>query len=337
VASVFVHRLDVEDTGTITKALSRLQPDAKLCVTTAKANVSSVRAMLEALFPAKEVVAHSPKQAEVEPLVQAKPGEFLEFESGRPVVRGALWRFKQAWQLVSRIAELRGDVLDSKADEEQKNEYDALRVLFAQIPAALQNPQLATLPPVGADMTLLEWFAETFKLDDTGFVNQQLPVVIAISDKTAQEVAEMNDDATEQLVGLGAEKHVFVQAVEPSEALRERPGRWALMSTVSSPVLKLAVGMPVLLLHTLQAETMEQGMVGRVLAFENGCKPIVSFYGPERMVLALEPVVFKPTLGLSLASPVWARVAQFPLAPAFFLHESLVRAVPLRSPGCKWV
>jgi hypothetical protein len=267
----------------------------------------------------------------------------LELEGGKAVVKGAHARFEEATAVVAQIAEAR-DCKDDENDPDADN-LAALRTLFAQIPIALSRPQLDTLPGPRADMTLLEWFAETFRIDDGSFVSQQLPVVIPATRNTAQEVAEMNDMATEQLVALGAEKHVFVEAVEASPRLRERPARWGLMSAVAPPVLKLAVGMPVLLLHTLrgatQAQTLEQGLVGRVLAFENGRRPIVSFYGTEqtgheRTVLALEPVAFRPTLGHSLASPVWARVKQFPLAPAFFLHETLTQSIPLRSAWCQW-
>jgi hypothetical protein len=347
--SLFVHRVDLqqEDCQKVFEILAGLSPEVKFAASLPRERLASVKAAIAAVpaLRARDVASHTPPApAKTDKPIVAKREEFLELDGNKVVVKGAHARFEEATAVVAQIAETR----DCKVDDENDPDADnlaALRTLFAQIPGALARPQLDMLPGPRADMTLLEWFAETFRIDDASFVNQQLPVVVPSSRNTAQEVAEMNDMATEQLVAIGAEKHVFVEAVEASPQLRERPARWALMSAVAPPVLKLAVGMPVLLLHTLrgatQAQTLEQGLVGRVLAFENGRRPIVSFYGTEqtgheRTVLALEPVAFRPTLGLSLASPVWARVKQFPLAPAFFLHETLTQSIPLRSAWCQW-
>lgn len=329
VTSLFVHRLDLEQPDIVVQALGRLDPGAKLVFTCSPRQAPRMKTM----FSDRSVSVHTPAcDHELAQIIKTKaPNVFLEMQDTDTIEKGAHVRFTEAAAVVNDILELRPDTSPDTAD--------ALRALFAQIPAALASAksELAeTLPQLGEDMTLLEWFVETFKVDDGSFVEQQLPVIVSAYHNTAQDVAEMNDRASDLLAEAGAEKHVFVEQVCLSEAVRARPGLWSVMSALHSQVLKLVVGMPVLLLHTLQRGRLEAGMVGRVLAFENGTKPIVCFYGEERSVFAMEPVVFKQTWGLSLGAKPNFRAVQFPLAPAFFLHDSLVRAIPLKSRACQW-
>jgi len=108
-------------------------------------------------------------------------------------------------------------------------------------------------------------------------------------------------------------------------------------------VLRLVVGMPVLLLVNLSKDVEhDQGLVagswGSVVSFESGRNPEVCFVSSrgENRVLVLEPVTVRYVLGLVATSDAWYELKQYPIAPAFVLHESLLSVCPIRNSLAVW-
>jgi hypothetical protein len=257
-----------------------------------------------------------------------------------------LSRLSKATQLLERIGNFLVD-LDVPT-------RTALVLLFSQFPQSMKDPKLESLQQSWNENTKpIEWFVETHGIKVQDMASPQLPVVTFSHDK--DQVLELNEELTTQVSQetvldrrlSDGQDRLLCHAVRLSDRLRNNDSAtrelWPYLCSLCPAVLRLVVGMPVLLLVNLSKDVEhDQGLVagswGTVVSFESGRNPEVCFVSSrgENRVLVLEPVTVRYVLGLVATSDAWYELKQYPIAPAFVLHESLLSVCPIRNSLAVW-
>lgn len=222
---------------------------------------------------------------------------------------------------------------EAKKIDEPIITHRALTNLFLQFPQSLAEVNAKRTKRCLLTMTPLQWFVEVNKFSADSLPDRQLPRLVFGHD--AVSVADSNlARARAEDLGNKLLERIEVETLEFAPTLDKSARKfvWEQMACVLPSVLVLRVGMPVVLLVDL-SNKLRAGEVGLITSFENGRSPEVTFprEGAERETLAVDRVTTKLILGTSLKSPVWVKVTQFPLGPAYQVTDVLTRVVPLRS------